>query len=104
MMGLTDIQTKVVTDLNNLISFNNSISARIESLLTAHNNVMAASQTLVSDLQSSGVPLPAAVTAACAALANEQPALAEYATKIQAVDTSLNQVITDIAAIIAPVA
>jgi hypothetical protein len=101
-MSLTDIQNKIVTDIQGLVNFNNTISTRAEALLSAHNNLLADGNALLQQIQNAGIPVPAVVTTAAAALANEQPAMTAYAARISGINTALDQVLADVQIAIAP--
>ena len=101
-MSLQDIQTKLLADLNSTIVFNNGLEAKVNALLASKTQLTADAEALLQAVQGAGVPIPAAVTAATALFANEQPAIEAYGVKAIAILEAQNKVLSDIAAVLAP--
>ena len=101
-MSLTDIQNQLVAKLQEVIAFNNDIEAKVQQVLTSKNQLTTDVESLMQAVQSSGVPVPAAVSSAVAEFANAQPMIEEFAVKAEAIITAQNTVLTDLSEIIAP--
>lgn len=101
-MSLQDIQEKIVKDIANVVTFNNNIEAKIQAVLASKNQLTTDAEALLQEIQSSSIPVPAAVSSAVASFANEQPAIANFGTKLVGIINAQNQVLNDLSAIIAP--